>query len=305
MDYIETFRERLLQDEALQRSLHRQRDVITDVFVFMTTLRSLTQTERRKERRKDGKTAMKWNTLSLQTTVYLFVSLSSSASQSFNFHFLRSRGRWRSAGHSSAVHGASVHQSPSAHPPAAHCTVGWTPRRHRWQHVHQVLLPRSAHWRRNSCRSRQLWQPPACRTRSFRWCWAEGLAAGRMQGRPTLGRCQRRAPAGHRADLWPGGRCERAPWCRRVGWAGRPSARGSGRRSVLDRRRCRRGGDEPAGRVSAPARKSEDSAAGSPPRDWWLAEIDLRTERQQTMNQLILINTFDTCHQILIPACSC
>lgn len=91
MDNIETFRERLLQDEALQRSLHHQRDVVADAFAFMTTLRSLMQTERRKERRKNRKkdsyelrhTVPPYNGLSLR------LSLSSSASQSFNFHFLQ------------------------------------------------------------------------------------------------------------------------------------------------------------------------------------------------------------------------
>lgn len=83
MDYIETFRERLLQDEALQRSLHRQRDVITDVFVFVTTLRSLTRTERRKERGKDGKkdsyemkyTVPPYNGLSVRPSVFISLSV--------------------------------------------------------------------------------------------------------------------------------------------------------------------------------------------------------------------------------------
>lgn len=83
MDNIETFRERLLQDEALQRSLHHQRDVVADAFAFMTTLRSLTQTERRKERRKDGKkdsyelrhTVPPYNGLSVHLSVFISLSV--------------------------------------------------------------------------------------------------------------------------------------------------------------------------------------------------------------------------------------
>lgn len=59
MDNNETFRERLLQDEVLQRRLHRrQRDVVIDITVKtkQEESQSLTQTERRKE---EGKTAMK------------------------------------------------------------------------------------------------------------------------------------------------------------------------------------------------------------------------------------------------------
>lgn len=219
-------------------------------------------------------------TVSLSTQQSLCSCLSPSASQSFILHILRSRGKWHSAGHSSFAHDASVRQSPSARPPAAHRTVGWTLRRHRWQHVPRVLLPRSAHWRRNSCRSRQVRRTLAWRMRSSRWCSVEGWGAGQMLGRPTPGRRRRRAPAGHRADLWPDGRCGRAPWCRRAGWVGQPSAQDSDRRSVQDRWRCPRGEGELAGQVSALAGKSEDWAAGSLPPGWWLAETDLRTERQ-------------------------
>lgn len=52
MGYNETFRERLLQDEALQRSLYHQHDAIINVSTFMTTVRSLTQTERRKQKER-------------------------------------------------------------------------------------------------------------------------------------------------------------------------------------------------------------------------------------------------------------
>lgn len=143
MGYNETFRERLLQDEALQRSLYHQHDVIINVSTFMTTLRSLTQTERRKQKQDSYEMVEKHRTVPPDDGVSIY--LSSSASQSFILYFFRSRGRWRSTGHSSSVHGVSVHQSPSAHPPAAHCTAGWTPHCHRWCHVPQVLLPRSAH----------------------------------------------------------------------------------------------------------------------------------------------------------------
>lgn len=47
MDNIETFRERLLQDEALQRSLHHQRDVVADAFIEEP------DADRKKKRKKE------------------------------------------------------------------------------------------------------------------------------------------------------------------------------------------------------------------------------------------------------------
>lgn len=64
MDNIETFRERLLQDEALQRRLHHQREVTVVGIVSMTTLKRsrrarCRQNEEKKEGKAERKTAMK------------------------------------------------------------------------------------------------------------------------------------------------------------------------------------------------------------------------------------------------------
>lgn len=270
MDNNDTFRVRLLQDKALRRRVYHQCDIVFPPPHWGGIADP--DAHRKKKGKKDRqKERQLWNDrstrncLSLPSTVSLFVSPSPSASQSFALYVLRSRGRWRSAGRSSAARGVIVHQSPSARPPAARRSVGWSSRRRRWRGVPRGPLPRSARWRRSSCRTQRLPRPHVWRMRSSRWCWAEDSAVGRTRGRPTPGRRRRRAPAGRRADLWPGGRCGRAPCCRKVGWAGRGSGRDSGRRSVRGRPQCLLEEGEWAGQGSAPAGRSVDSAVGSRP----------------------------------------
>lgn len=182
--------------------------------------------------------------------------------------FLRNHGKWHLAEHSLAAHGVSVHQNPLGCPPALHCIVDCPPHPHIGQHVLLVPLPRSVHWRRNFCHSRQRQQLLAWKTRSSRWCWVVGSAGGQTSGHRTSIRCQKRAPVCHRTDPWPDGRCGRAPWYHRVGWAAQLWAQDSGRGNVPGKQRRPLKEDEREGQASVLARKSEDSAVGSPPLGW-------------------------------------
>lgn len=181
---------------------------------------------------------------------------------------LRTHGKWRSAEHSLVAHGVSVHRNPSGLPPARRCTVDWTLHPHRGQHVPLVPLPRSARWRRNFCHSRQQQQLLAWKMRNSHWCWVVGSVGGQRPGHRTTVRCQKRAPLCHRIDPWPDGRCERAPWCHRVGWATQPWARDSGMGNDPGKQRRPLKEGEWGGQVSALEGKSEDLAVDSLPQGW-------------------------------------
>lgn len=225
--------------------------------------------------RTDWRTQMKWE------SSHIMVSLSSSVSQAL---ILRSRERWRLTGRSSAVRGASVRQTPSVDPPATHHTLGWAPRCHRWRDGHQLHLLHNARWRKSSCHSRRQRRARAWRTRSYRWCSGVGWGVGRTPGHLTPGLHQRRVPRSRRADLWPGGRCGKGPWCRRGGLANPLSVQGSGRRSVQDTRQHRQWEGAWACPVFALEGRSEGSAEGSLPPGWWWAETDLRTKTKYTVS---------------------
>lgn len=59
MDNKETFKERLLQDEALQRRLDHEHDIIMGITVLMSHRARRRQKEEKKEGKTERKTAVK------------------------------------------------------------------------------------------------------------------------------------------------------------------------------------------------------------------------------------------------------